>query len=130
MGPAMLSGSHLVVDPSFVEKVRRQRGKVFIEAAERRKNEIFCLRESDLLDLGFDGRVDIGVLELVNLEQLRFETEVFLRKRIMTLDGLHHGFDRFWCNLIGEMRRRRDVAVVAHFAIDLVVKKDIVENRS
>src|SRR5215470_3243870 len=99
---------------------------MLVEAAERRENKIFCLGESDLFSLSFDWRVDIGVLELVELEQLRFKQKIFLRQGIVSLDGLHHGLDRFRRDFIREMCWRRDVAVVAHLTIDLVIKKDIV----
>src|SRR5712691_7444662 len=70
---AAFSAAHLGVNPTFAEKIRGERGKLFVKAAERGQNQGLSLRERKLFGLDCDRRVQVGVLEFVYCQQTSLE---------------------------------------------------------
>jgi len=56
-GAAAFPAAHLGVNPTFAEKIRGERGKLFVKAAERGQDQGLSLRERKLFGLGCDRRV-------------------------------------------------------------------------
>src|SRR4029453_6863981 len=92
--PSPLPGSHLSVNPTLLEEIIGNHREWFTKAPEGSKNHVLRLGKSELLFGGVDRGIDIGVFELLQPQQSRFQAEIFLRQRIMTLNRLHHRFNR------------------------------------